>query len=115
MRSSFRKLALAGLATGTIVLGSIGAAQAAGGHWGGGHGGHWGGDGHWGGGWGGFGAGLAGGLALGAIAGGPYWAGYGPYAYEPYGYDSGPDCYLRRRIVIDRFGRRLIRHVRVCY
>lgn len=56
---------------------------------------------HWhGGGWGpGFGAGLAFGAA-------PYYYRGGPYAYG--------DCYIRRQVVINRFGERIVRRVRVC-
>jgi hypothetical protein len=71
-----------------------------GGHWGG-HGGGWG--------WGGFGLGLGTGLALGAA---PYYGGY--YGYGPYAYDYG-DCYIRRQWVVDGYGRRILRRVRVCY
>jgi hypothetical protein len=129
MTNRIGKLAIAGIAALTLALGSVGTADAAwgghgGGHWGGGHwgGGHWGG---WGGGWG-VGAGVLGGLALGAALSSPYWGGYydyGPYAYEPYGYGYayepygyayGPGCYIRRHVVIDRFGVRHIRRVRVC-
>ncbi len=121
MANPIAKLAIVGAAALTLALGSAGNANAAwGGHGGGGHwgGGHWGG-GHWGGhGWGGVGAGFVGGLALGAALGGPYWGGYydyGPYAYEAYGYAYGPECYIRRRVVIDRFGYRHVHRVRVCY
>ncbi len=118
--SSIRKYALTCVAVAALAVGSAGTALAyghggghwggGGGHWGGGHwgGGHWGG-GYWGGGWAGFGTGLA----LGALASGPYWGGYG---YAPYGYydDYGPECYIRRRIVI-RHGVEYVRRVRVCY
>jgi hypothetical protein len=61
---------------------------------------HW----HHGGGWG-PGAGFVGGLAVGsAIGAGPY---YRSYAYEG-------DCYIQRRVVINRFGDRIVRRVRVC-
>ncbi len=115
--SSIRKYALTCVAVAALAVGSAGTALAyghGGGHWGGGGGhwggGHWGGGhGYWGGGWGGFGAGLA----LGALATAPYWGGYG---YAPYGYydDYGPECYIRRRIVI-RHGVEYVRRVRVCY
>jgi hypothetical protein len=57
-----------------------------------------------------------GGFALGALAT-PYWGDYGyyDYAYEPYAYDYGPDCYIRRRVVFNRWGERVIRRVQVCY
>jgi hypothetical protein len=99
MQSKLRNIAIAGVAAVGVALAS-GAAQAQ--HWHGGHGGWHGG--------GGFGPGFVGGLALGAVAGAPYGygGGYGPaYAY-------GDDCYITRHVVIDRFGRRLIRRVRVC-
>lgn len=35
------------------------------------------------------------------------------YAYPAYAYD--PDCFVRRRVFINRFGARVIRWVRVCY
>ncbi len=116
MANSLGKVAIAGVAALTLALGSLGSANAA---WGGHGGGHWAG-GHWGGGWGGWGvgAGVLGGLALGTALSAPYWGGYGyygPYAYEPYAYGYGPGCYIRHRVVIDRFGYRHIRRVRVCY
>jgi hypothetical protein len=66
---------------------------------------------------GGFGPGFVGGLAAGAVIGsGPYYGGYygGPYAYGggPYAYGSG--CYIERQVVINRWGHRVIRRVRVC-
>jgi hypothetical protein len=114
--TAIRTYALAGLATAALVLGTSGSALAAGGghHGGGGH--HYGGGGHYyghrgGWGWGGLGAGLIGGLALGAATA-PYWGGYG--YYTPYYDDYGPECYIRRRIII-RHGVEHIRRVRVCY
>ena len=112
-----KKVIIAAIASLTIA-GGVGsftepAHARGGGHWGGGHwgGGHWGG-GHWrGGGWGrgwGWGAaglGLATGLALGAA---PY---YGAYAYGPY----PADCYIQRRWVVNAYGNRVLRNVRVCY
>ncbi|MGC1467624.1 MAG: hypothetical protein WA792_18050, partial [Pseudolabrys sp.] len=69
---------------------------------------------------GGFGPGFVGGLALGAAVASPYYyGGYGyyggPYA-APYAYGAyyGPDCYLARRVVIDRWGHRIVRRMRVC-
>jgi hypothetical protein len=63
------------------------------------------------GGGGGFGPGFVGGLAAGAVIGGtPYYGGGyygGPYAY-------GGDCYIRRQVIINRWGHRVIRRVRVC-
>ena len=109
MQVSLRKLTVAAITATVLALGSMSGAQAAGG----GHsGGHWGG-GHWGGGhWGGYrGWGVG-------VAAPYYWGGYGyygPYAYEPYAYDYGPECYIRRRVVFDRFGHRHIQRVRVCY
>jgi len=29
-------------------------------------------------------------------------------------YGGGPDCYIRRRVVVNRFGERIVRRVRVC-
>ena len=74
------------------------------------------------GGGGGFGPGLVlGGLAAGAVLGGGYYGGpYGYYDGGPYGYyDGGPyayggGCYIERQVVINRFGHRVIRRVRVC-
>jgi len=117
MQVSLRKLTVAAVTATVLALGSMSGAQAAGhggGHGGGGYGGggH-GGGGHWGGGhWGGYrGWGVG-------VAAPYYWGGYGyygPYAYEPYAYDYGPECYIRRRVVFDRFGYRHIQRVRVCY
>jgi len=112
MANSIGKLAIAGVAALVIALGSAASANAAGGdHGGGGHfaggGGHWGG-GHWRG-YRGWGVG---------VAAPYYWGGYGyygPYAYQSYAYDYGPECYIRRRVVFDRFGHRHIQRVRVCY
>jgi len=92
----------------TVAIGLASAAPASAQHWRG-HGG-------WHGGWGGFGPGFVGGLALGAVAApGYYGYGYGPYAhgYDGY-YDGGPACYVRRHVVINRFGERIVRRVRVC-
>jgi hypothetical protein len=61
---------------------------------------------HWGGGWG---PGFAGGVVVGSALAAPYYYGGGPYAY-----DYGPDCYIRRQSYINRFGERVVRHVRVC-
>jgi hypothetical protein len=77
-------------------------------------GGHWhGGGGHWHGGWGGWGWGLGTGLAVG-LAAAPFYGGYGygPY-YGAYGY--GGDCAMQRRWVVNRWGYRVLRWVRVCY
>jgi|SRR6476646_2963251 len=99
----------------TIALGFATAAPASAQHgWGGHGGGHWGHGGHWG---GGFGPGFVGGLALGAVAGYPYYGySYGPYAAYGYDgfYDDGLVCYLRRHVVINRWGERIVRRVRVC-
>jgi hypothetical protein len=107
MPHTLRRLAVA-VATVCLIGGATvafpGGANAqhwhGGGHWGG-HGGGWG--------WGGFGLGLGTGLALGAA---PYYGGY--YGYGPYAYDYG-DCYIRRQWVVDGYGRRILRRVRVCY
>ena len=70
----------------------------------------------------GIGAGLATGLAIGALGAGYYgypYGGYGypydDYEYGVYGVGYGGECFLRRRVVIDRFGYRHVRHVRICY
>jgi len=104
MQVSLRKLTVAAITATVLALGFVSGAQAAGG----GHGG-----GHWGGGnWGGYrGWGVG-------VATPYYWGGYGyygPYAYEPYPYDYGPECYIRRRVIFDQFGHRHIQRVRVCY
>jgi hypothetical protein len=123
MRTSIRKACLAAVAAFALVAGGSGSAMAAwgghgghagghfggrvgGGHYGGYHGGFHGGHGFYG---GGFGPAFVGGLALGAFAAAPY------YGYDaPYGYDDGPDCYLTRRVFIDRWGHRIVRHIEVC-
>ncbi len=107
MSTSLRKLVIAAGAIAAITIASAAPASA---RWHGGWHGGW----HHGG-WG-FGPGFVGGLALGAAFASPYYYGGGPYAYYggPYGY-YGPNCYLRRRVVIDGWGRRIIRRVRVCY
>ena len=118
MRTALRKfgvVAAIALAIAGTSIAAPTAAQAQ--HHMGGGGGHWGGGGHGGGGWGGFGPGFVGGLALGAVAGSPYYYG-GPYAYDYYGgdyaYGYGGDCYIQRRVFINHWGRRIVRHVRVC-
>jgi hypothetical protein len=117
MGQKLRKFGIA-MATVVAVAGTAialpGVANAQHGHWGGGHwgggGGHWGHGGGWG--WGGFGLGLGTGLALGAA---PYYGGYGPYAYDYGGdYAYAGDCYIRRRWVVDGYGHRVLRRVRVC-
>ena len=128
-----RRTTLALAMAATVSLAATSGADAArmrfgggGGHWHGG-GGHWhGGGGHWHGGggcWGCWaGAGLVGGLALGALAS-PYYYGYGPayyggyggyggYGYGAYGYGDG--CHLERRIRHTAYGT-VVRNVRVCY
>jgi hypothetical protein len=99
MRVSLKKIGLAAVMALTVAgtaLVTAGSVQAQHGH---GYGG------------GGFGPGFVGGLAAGAvIGGGPYYgSGYygGPYAY-------GGGCYIERQVVINRFGHRVIRRVRVC-
>ena len=128
-----KRLAIGAIAALATVGLSVGAAEArahgggghfggshfSGGHFGGGHfgGGHFGG-GHFAGGFHGFHGGhhfhgrgfgpFIGGLAFGAALGAPYYD-YGyPYVY-------GPDCYIRRRVVITPWGHRLVRRYRVCY
>ena len=103
---TIQKYAVAGAAAIALAF-AAGAAQARphGGHFGGhahfGHHGHFG---------GGFGPGFVGGLALGAVASGPYYG----YDYGPYAYDYGPDCYIRRTVVVNRWGHRIVRRIRVC-
>lgn len=131
MRDKLRKL---GVATALIVAvagTTITLPDAANARWGGGwHGGGWHGGGWHGGrgwGWGAVGLGVGTGLLLGAAAAGPYYGGYygyGPYAYDdgyapyyaayggPYGYGG---CYIRGRWVLDGYGHRVWRRVRVCY
>src|SRR5450759_937805 len=98
MRASLKKIGLAAVMALTVAgaaLVTAGSAQAQ--HWHG-HGG------------GGFGPGFVGGLAAGAVIGGGYYGGGyygGPYAY-------GGDCYIRRQVIINRWGHRVIRRVRVC-
>jgi hypothetical protein len=76
-------------------------------------------------------AGLIGGLALGALATSSYnygYGGYGGYAPVTYGYGYAParsygyapvsygygDCFIERRVRVNRFGERVIRDVQVC-
>jgi hypothetical protein len=98
-----KKLAMAALAAVTIAGTSVVASSSADarpgyrGHHGGYHGGF---RGFRGGRGFGIGAGIATGLALGGV---------GYYAYNGYG-----GCYLERRVVVDQWGRRFIRPVRVC-
>lgn len=99
MQVSCRKIGIAAVTALALIgaaVGTAGTASARGGHW---HGG------------GGFGPGFVGGLALGAVAASPYYYGYGPYAYD---YAYGGDCYFQRRVFINSWGRRIVRHVRVC-
>src|SRR5689334_921813 len=116
-----KKASLAAISALALVLAAAGTASAFG-HGGGGHGGgghaFMGGSHGFGGGRGfhghGFGRGAAfGGLALGAFAAAPYAYGYDDGYYGAYAYDYGPDCYLVRRVVIDRWGDRVVRRVRV--
>jgi|SRR5665811_1099627 hypothetical protein len=99
MRASLKKIGLAAVMALTVAgtaLVTAGSAQAQHGH---GYGG------------GGFGPGFVGGLAAGAvIGGGPYYG--GGYYGGPYAYGGG--CYIERQVVINRFGHRVIRRVRVC-
>jgi hypothetical protein len=106
MRTYLKKIGLAAvmaLTVAGVAFGTAGSAQAQ--HWHGGGGG-------------GFGPGFVGGLAAGAVIGsGPYYGGGyygGPYAYGggPYAYAGG--CYIQRQAVINRYGHRVIRRVRVC-
>jgi hypothetical protein len=110
MRRYLKKIGLAAvmaLTVAGVAIGTAGSAQAQHGHGGGGGGG--------------FGPGFVGGLAAGAVIGsGPYYGGGyygGPYAYGggPYAsYAYGGGCYIQRQAVINRFGHRVIRRVRVC-
>src|SRR5665811_2186352 len=99
MRASLKKIGLAAVMALTVAgtaLVTAGSAQAQHGH---GYGG------------GGFGPGFVGGLGAGAgIGGGPDYG--GRYYGGPYGYGGG--CYIERQVVINRFGHRVIRRVRVC-
>jgi hypothetical protein len=57
------------------------------------------------------------GFGLGFVGGGPYYGGGyygGPYAYSggPYAYGGG--CYIQRQVIVNRFGHRVVRRVRVC-
>ena len=117
-----RLLRTTALAAGLIAVSVPSLAVPANAAWGGFHGGGWHGGGWHGGGWGsgwrggwgwgGFGLGFGTGLLLGAA---PYYGGY--YGYGPYAYDyyALPRCYISRRWVWDRYGRRVLRRVRVCY
>jgi hypothetical protein len=117
MRRIFGKFGIASATAIVIAIVSITVSSPASARYGGGwHGGGWHGGGYrggyYGGGWGGFGLGFGTGLLLGAA---PYYGGYygyGPYAYDYYG---PPRCYISRRWVWDRYGRRVLRRVRVCY
>lgn len=98
-----KKLVLAALAAVTIAGSSVamsGTADAQGFHGGRGYGGGYG-RGYGGRGYGGFGigAGIATGLALGAYGANRYYA---------------DDCWIQRRVVVDQYGRRYVRPVRVC-
>jgi hypothetical protein len=123
MLTRFRRLGLAAAMTVAIAGTTIALPDAAQARWGGGwHGGGWHGGGGWG--WGGLGIGLGTGLLLGAATA-PYWGGYG-YGYPYYGgYGGGPyyaaygapyagGCYVTRRWVINGYGHRVWRRVRVC-
>jgi len=94
MRASLKKIGLAAVMALTVAgtaLVTAGSAQAQYRHGGGG-----------------FGPGFGGGPYYGGgYYGGPYAYGGGPYAY-------GGGCYIERQVVINRFGHRVIRRVRVC-
>ena len=116
MQTSWKRIGVAAVAALAIVAFS-GSANAQRHHR---YGGGYYGGGYYGGG-GGFGPGLfLGGLAAGALLGGGYYGGpYGYYGGGPYGYYGGPyayggGCYIEREVVINRFGHRVIRRVRVC-
>ena len=121
MSISAKKTALAAISALALVIGGVGTASAFG-HGGGGHafagrsfGGFSGGHSFHAGAFGhhrGFGRGaFFGGLAVGALAAAPYAYDYGYYGVYD---DFGPECYLVRRVVINRWGYRVIRRVRVC-
>ncbi|HEX8165536.1 MAG TPA: hypothetical protein VF601_07070 [Beijerinckiaceae bacterium] len=65
---------------------------------------------HWGGGL--AAAGLVGGLAL---ASAPYYYGY-PYGgyYYPAAYGYGGDCWIEKRVRVNRWGERIVRRVQIC-
>jgi hypothetical protein len=42
-----------------------------------------------------------------------FFPGFGITVAPPV-YDEGPDCYIRRRVVINRWGERVVRRIRVC-
>jgi len=42
-----------------------------------------------------------------------FFPGFGNTVAPPV-YDEGPDCYIRRRVFINRWGERVVRRVRVC-
>ena len=123
MLGSLRKLGLAAAAAVAIAGTTVAVPDVANARWGGGwHGGHG------GFGWGGFGVGVGTEFLLGAATA-PYWGGYygGPYyGYGPaYGYGYGPTyaayggpytggCYVTRRWVVNSYGHRVWRRVRVC-
>jgi hypothetical protein len=94
MRASLKKIGLAAVMALTVAgtaLVTAGSAQAQYRHGGGG-----------------FGPGFGGGPYYGGgYYGGPYAYGGGPYAY-------GGGCYIERQVVINRFGHRVIRRMRVC-
>jgi ABC-type sugar transport system substrate-binding protein len=97
MNMSIRTVRAATLSVAAVAAMAIGSSSAALAQH---HGRHWHG--------GGRGPGFAGGLAVGtAIGASPYYYG-GPYAYD-YG-----GCSVRRQVVINRWGQRVIRHIRVC-
>jgi len=106
---------VATIAGATLALPTAADARWGGWHGGGWHGGGWHGGGWRGGGWrgGGWGWGVGPGFALGlGLGAAPYYAYGGPY-YGSYAY--GGDCVMRRRAVINRWGHRVWRWVRVCY
>jgi hypothetical protein len=98
MRTATKTIGIAAVTAAALAIGVAAPANAA----------------HWHRGGGGFGPGFVGGLAVGAAVGSaPYYYGGGPY----YAYDSpyyASDCYVRRQVVVDRWGNRIIRNVREC-
>src|SRR3954465_1980865 len=99
MANSLKRLCVAVAACAAVSIASFAVVTPASAqHWHGG-GGHWHGGGY---GWG-PGVGFATGLAIGAA----------PYYGAPYAYGYG-GCYLRREGIVNRWGERVVRRVRVC-
>lgn len=95
MHSSAKKIGLAAAAALTFAAVSAAPANA-----------HWYGYGH------GYGYGYHAGPSFSFSFGAPY---YRPYYAPAYSYGYGGECFLRRRVVINEFGERIIINRRVCY